>query len=91
MDGVLKANALEPLKVDLGGGRAYIYIYIYIFIIYHLCGLLGPIAGDLQLGPVPAAQQPGEGGAAQAIGAPSTRGPKDCINIRILLASFGMF
>ena len=28
MDGVLKANALEPLKVDLGGGE---HIYIYIF------------------------------------------------------------
>ena len=41
MDGVLKANALEPLKVDLGGGWGasiyiyidiYIYIYIYVYI-----------------------------------------------------------
>ena len=29
MDGVLKANALEPLKVDLGGGGEHIYIYVY--------------------------------------------------------------
>ena len=28
MDGVLKANALERLKVDLGGGE-HIYIYMY--------------------------------------------------------------
>ena len=29
MNGALKANALEPLKVDLGGGDEHIYIYIW--------------------------------------------------------------
>ena len=37
MDGVLKANALEPLKVDLGGGgRAYIYIHTYVHIYVYI-------------------------------------------------------
>ena len=30
MDGALKANALEPLKVDLGGASIYIYMHIHI-------------------------------------------------------------
>ena len=29
MDGVLKANALEPLKVDLGGGAEQTYMFIW--------------------------------------------------------------
>ena len=41
MDRVLKANALEPLKVDLGGGGEHIYIYIYTHTYVKLHGAFG--------------------------------------------------